>query len=84
MLLVFVMLAAFLLQEKRLDPVQPRVRLTPRQYVRDFVDHPMLLKLGFVNMLRFDAFDAFDAADGGRGLRRAVRVSRGRCRDSSS
>ena len=51
-LLVFVMLAAFLLQEKRLDPVQPRARLTPRQYVRDFVDHPMLLKLGFVNMLR--------------------------------
>ncbi len=46
------MLAAFLLQEKRLDPVQPRARLTPRQYVRDFVDHPMLLKLGFVNMLR--------------------------------
>ncbi|MDE0349421.1 MAG: MFS transporter [Gammaproteobacteria bacterium] len=51
-LLVFVMLVALLLKERRLDPLQPRARLSPRQYVRDFVDHPMLLRLGFVNMLR--------------------------------
>ena len=51
-MLVFVMLAAFFLHEKRFDPLQPRARLTPKQYVRDFVDQPMLLKLGFVNMLR--------------------------------
>ena len=51
-MLTFVMLAAFVLKEKRLDPVKPRARLTPRQYVRDFVDHPMLLRLGFVNLLR--------------------------------
>lgn len=51
-LLVFVMLPAFFLKEKRLDPLQPRAPLTPRQYIRDFVDQPMLLKLGFVNMLR--------------------------------
>ena len=51
-LVVFVMLAALVLKERRLDSLQPRARLTPRQYVRDFVDHPMLLRLGFVNMLR--------------------------------
>ena len=47
-LLVFVMLAAFFLKEKRLEPLRPRAPLTPRQYIRDFVDQPMLLKLGFV------------------------------------
>ncbi|MYE13657.1 MAG: SLC45 family MFS transporter [Gammaproteobacteria bacterium] len=51
-LLVFVMLVAFLLKEKRLDALKPRARLTPGQYIRDFVEHPMLLRLGFVNMLR--------------------------------
>ena len=51
-LLVFVGLVAFLLKEKRLDPVKPRARLTPKQYVRDFVDHPMLLRLGLVNLMR--------------------------------
>ena len=51
-LLIFVMLAAFFLKEKRLDPLRPRAPLTPRQYIRDFVEQPMLLKLGFVNLLR--------------------------------
>ena len=51
-LFIFVVLPAFFLKEKRLDPIKERAPLTPTQYVRDFVGQPMLLKLGFVLFIR--------------------------------
>ena len=51
-LLIFVVLPAFFLKEKRLDPIKERAPLTPAQYIRDFVGQPMLLKLGIVHFIR--------------------------------
>ncbi len=50
--IVFIMFFAFFLREKRYDSLSERPRLTPRQYVRDFVEQPMLLKLGSVLFVR--------------------------------
>jgi len=49
--IVFVMFVAFFLKEKRYEPVE-RPKLTPRQYVKDFVQQPMLTRIAIAYFLR--------------------------------
>ncbi|MHC4996105.1 MAG: MFS transporter [Planctomycetota bacterium] len=49
--LVFVMGAAFFLNEKHIER-QPRPTLTPFQYVRDFFHQPMLPRIAFAYLMR--------------------------------
>lgn len=49
--ILFVMVAAFFVGEKRIER-QPRPRLTPRQYIVDFVHQPMLFRIALAYMMR--------------------------------
>ncbi len=50
-LLVFVMLAAVFLKEKRLDPLRPRAPLTPRQFAMNRLNRQMAMIASFVVMI---------------------------------
>lgn len=49
--IVFVMVAAFFVGEKRIER-KPRPRLTAKQYIRDFIEQPMLLRIALAYMVR--------------------------------
>ncbi len=49
--IVFVMVAAFFVGEKRIER-EARPKLTPRQYILDFVQQPMLLRIALAYLMR--------------------------------